>query len=1315
MDIWMMNKRIVAVLMMMVGLAGAARSNPASDDVPQFKTLDVRLPNNEVKAICRGSDGFLWIGTEAGLARYDGFEVVSYSLPMKHRGQSPYGYVDRIVEYPKGKLWVRTGNQYLVFDMEREAYAPSTDDCLSAMGFADRPICVFSDSRQRLWLAFFGGYVKCCDASGRVGDAELAAGGVTGHNVSAFGETAEGIIAVYDDGLIQCLDKESLKERWHIKIGSRGDDAVSFRLLTDRDDWLWLYGADWLGCYDPSHRQWLRQDRGNNVHAMCEDADGRIWIGREHGLDIYDKRSATTVTLLHDAADERSIPYNTVTALCCDADGTVWVGTGKNGIACYSPGIYKAVCLPVDDVNAVTASSDGTLWMGVGDGGLVRRGALESNQRRFTAADGLLGDNVVSLLAARDGRLWIGTFQGGLLCYDGHTFRHYAPAHQNVWALTEDAAGHIWLGTLGGGVQMLDPATDNLTTFDSQNTHLPIDHVNSLCSDKAGNVFIATMSGGIYIKRPGEAVKPLGKAGQMTYFTYQILSDRKGTVWIATQNGLYRYDAAHDSLTDVTPDSTQGPPVIYGLAEDADGRIWFSMQRELFAIGTDGRLSRYNGSDGLKIGTVNPRSLYAATDGRVMLGTLEGLNILDPQTLDMNTGATPRVLFPRLDILGRRQGVGDEPEGRMVLSQSLNSQRTLTLRHDQKTFTVYFASDNLIQPDKVRFRYRLEGFDHDSYECAPDVHWATYTSLPSGTYTLRVTAYSSDGMAGEEATIHIRILPPWWLSPWAWVFYTLFIIAVVTAFVLAVRRRERHKFQLRQMEDEARKAEELNLLKFRFFTNVSHELRTPLTLIIMPLENLLGEVSDERQHAQLSIIHKSARRLLMMVNQILDFRKMEMADMKLQLSEGDIVEFVHNISDTFTELQGDRGRVQLTFFSALPSQEMLFDEDKVQKIMFNLLSNAYKFTPESGRVDVAIELSKEKVDTLVIRVADNGIGISDDDKQHIFDRFYQASDSTTMRHAAGSGIGLNLVKEFVEMHGGNISVVDNVGGGSVFIVELPISHSNNSPSPKAESNNTSPSEEDGSGAAETGREATILVVDDNDDLVHFMTDIFSLYYQVVTASNGREAWEMIQARQPDIIVSDMMMPVMDGNELCRLVKGDASTRHIPFVMLTARHAEDSRIETLKAGADEYVTKPFNTEVLLLRLQKLLELSRRRGPIDPEVTAVEITSQDEILVADAIKFVEQNIEKEDLSVDDLSRALGMSRTNMYNKMFAVTGKKPKEFIRVIRMKRAAQLLRDSDLSISEIAYRVGLNPRIFSRHFKDEFGCLPSEYGRNIPD
>lgn len=531
-------------------------------------------------------------------------------------------------------------------------------------------------------------------------------------------------------------------------------------------------------------------------------------------------------------------------------------------------------------------------------------------------------------------------------------------------------------------------------------------------------------------------------------------------------------------------------------------------------------------------------------------------------------------------------------------------------------------------------------------------------------------------------------------------------------------KREREKFHLQQIENEVAKNEEINNMKFRFFTNVSHELRTPLTLIISPLEGMLKETTDELQSTRLQLMYRNAQRLLHLVNQLLDFRKGEMSTHQLSLSEGDIISYVHSVCNSFL-LMADKKHIQFSFFSGIDTFSMAFDADKVGKIVMNLLSNAFKFTPEGGRVTVMIEHVAGTPDILEIKIADTGIGISDVDKEHIFERFYQAGHKG-VEETTGNGIGLSLVRDFVTLHEGEVKVFDNIGMGSVFVIQFPVKHVETQVQLPEETGMPAGDEEDKEMKEEAREEMErknfplLLIVDDNEDFRIFMRYSLELQYRVKLAVNGKEAWEMMQEELPDLVISDVMMPQMDGNELCRLIKQDKRTAHIPVILLTARQNTEAKLEGLQTGADDYVTKPFNMTILVLRIRKLIELSRyhrvTQGMIDPAPSEIVITSLDEKLIEKAIKYVEDNMSRTELSVEELSRELGMSRVHLYKKLLQITGKTPIEFIRVIRLKRAAQLLRESQLHVSEVAFEVGFNnPKYFSRYFKDEFGVLPSVY------
>jgi signal transduction histidine kinase/DNA-binding response OmpR family regulator len=581
-----------------------------------------------------------------------------------------------------------------------------------------------------------------------------------------------------------------------------------------------------------------------------------------------------------------------------------------------------------------------------------------------------------------------------------------------------------------------------------------------------------------------------------------------------------------------------------------------------------------------------------------------------------------------------------------------------------------------------------------------------------------VKAANNDGIWNENPTsLQITVLPPFWRSHTAFVLYAM---ATLCALLLArwlVLYNERINFQIQKERETAHRLHELDMIKIKFFTNVSHEFRTPLTLILTPLEKMLRNASEGDQKKQIQLIHRNARRLLNLVNQLLDFRRMEVQEIRLNTSEGDIIRFIRDVFYSFSDLS-EKNNIQFSFETAVPQLETLFDQDKLEKILFNLLSNAFKFTPENGAVSVRLDTRQHgETSFLEIKVEDTGIGIALDKQERIFERFFQDDLPTSMVNQ-GSGIGLSITREFVRIHGGTIRVESEPGAGSCFTVLLPVTelkYARGGEALEPARITTGLQKSEKPALYHPQKKPVLLLVEDNEDFRFYLKDNLKLQYVIKEARNGKEGLETALTAMPDLIVSDIMMPEMNGIELCRKLKADSRTSHIPVVMLTARSADEQKIEGFAAGANDYVSKPFNFEILQSRIKNLiaqrdvLQKNVHRH-IDVKTADVQITSLDEKLIAKAVQIVEANIGEADFSVEKFSRELGMSRVHLYKKLLSLTGKSPIEFIRTIRLQRAAQLLEKSQLSVSEIAYQVGFNnPKYFSKYFKDEFNMLPSAY------
>ena len=1317
----------------------------------QFKHLEVSdgLSNNSVNTICKDRDGFMWFGTTTGLNRYDGYTFKIYQHAENDPGSLPDNYITDIVEMPDGRFWVNTGRGYVLFDKEQDCFITDVTGFMKNLESGGVPEQVFVDREGNTCLSVAGEGCYRYKEGGKRLFFSYVEHSLPEHGVTQIAECSDGLLLIYNTGLLVCLDRATLAIKWksdEIKKYIPAGKTIEFSLFVDRDNCIWAYSLMGIWAYDCGTKSWrtdltaIWSSRPDVIiHAVAQDIEGRIWVGKDYdGIDVLEKETGKVTSLVAHDDNGRSLPHNTIYDLYADRDGIMWVGTYKKGVSYYSESIFKFNMYEWGDITCIEQADENRLWLGTNDHGILLWNRSTGKAEPFWRdAEGQLPNPVVSMLKSKDGKLWVGTFNGGLYCMDGSRVRSYkegtgnALASNNVWALVEDDKGRIWIASLGGGLQCLEPLSGTFETYTSNNSALLENNVTSLCWVDNNTLFFGTANQGVGMMdmRTREIKKIQGQSGNVKLSNdavNHVYKDSRGLVWIATREGLNVYDTRRHVFLDLSPVAEAKGNFIAAITEDQERNMWVSTSRKVIrvTVASDGKGSylfdsrAYNSEDGLQNCDFNQRSIKTLHNGIIAIGGLYGVNVFAPDHIRYNK-MLPNVMFTGLSLFDEAVKVGQSYGGRVLIEKELNDVENVEFDYKQNIFSVSFASDNYNLPEKTQYMYKLEGFNNDWLTLPVGVHNVTFTNLAPGKYVLRVKAINSDGYVGiKEATLGIVVNPPFWMSWWAYLLYAVGLVIVLFLARYRMLKREREKFHLQQIENEVAKNEEINNMKFRFFTNVSHELRTPLTLIISPLEGMLKETTDELQSTRLQLMYRNAQRLLHLVNQLLDFRKGEMSTHQLSLSEGDIISYVHSVCNSFL-LMADKKHIQFSFFSGIDTFSMAFDADKVGKIVMNLLSNAFKFTPEGGRVTVMIEHVAGTPDILEIKIADTGIGISDVDKEHIFERFYQA-DHKGVEETTGNGIGLSLVRDFVTLHEGEVKVFDNIGMGSVFVIQFPVKHVETQVQLPEETGMPVGDEEDKE-MKEEAREETerknfplLLIVDDNEDFRIFMRYSLELQYRVKLAVNGKEAWEMMQEELPDLVISDVMMPQMDGNELCRLIKQDKRTAHIPVILLTARQNTEAKLEGLQTGADDYVTKPFNMTILVLRIRKLIELSRyhrvTQGMIDPAPSEIVITSLDEKLIEKAIKYVEDNMSRTELSVEELSRELGMSRVHLYKKLLQITGKTPIEFIRVIRLKRAAQLLRESQLHVSEVAFEVGFNnPKYFSRYFKDEFGVLPSVY------
>ncbi|MBO9200713.1 MULTISPECIES: hybrid sensor histidine kinase/response regulator transcription factor [Niastella] len=1323
-----------------------------------FSHLDISngLSHNQVNSIIKDAKGFMWFGTASGLNRYDGYTFKVFRHRENDSSSLNDDLIVKIQEGPDNKFWIDTRAGQCLFDPVSEKAMTNTAGYCQQLSLPNTFVTdIVKDKQGCYWFA-------------QTGYGASRYNPVT-HTVTRFkrqhditdmtADNAGNIWIIYTDGLLEAYNTATEKMIVSNSGLFKRAEELRYRLFADAENDLWIYTEglpQGAFCYQIKsnnlahyHRDAPGNQLNNNlVTGIQQDNNGLIWISTDHGgVNLLNKRTGVIGYLENKPEDLKSISQNSINAIYRDNTGIIWLGTYKKGINYYHENIIKfpvyrhllsdAHSLPFDDVNRFVEDDKGNLWIGTNGGGLIYYDRITGNYHTYkhsaTNTNSISNDVIVSLCIDHNKKLWIGSYYGGLDCYDGHQFIHYkhdaevatSISDNSIWEIYEDAQQQLWIGTLSGGLNRFHPEIKGFYTYRKGNGSINSNYISALAEDQDGNLWIGTESGISVLNKKGGGftwyqhdTKDKSSLGNNNVTS--LLKDSHGNMWVATRDGLNLFDKVTHSFHHYSQADGLSENNILTLMEDNAHTLWLGtsngLSRAWVKHETNGAIRlqfrNYDERDGLQGREFNENAALKTKQGELIFGGANGFNIISPEAISHNT-VVPEVVLTDLRVFDKNPQPGEVINNRVLLQTAISEVKAITLKYHENIFSLEFAALNYSNPEKNQYAYKLEGFNNDWLTTDGTHRTVTYTNLDPGKYTFRVKASNGDGVWNEKGTaLQIIILPPFWRTVPAFIIYAVLLGAILFAARRLTIQRAHMRFQLAQQKKEAERVHELDLLKLKFFTNVSHEFRTPLSLIMAPVEKMLNHSHEPEQKKQYQLIYRNARRLLALVNQLLDFRKLEMRELRLYPSMGDIVSFVKEITCSFTDMAGAK-HIHFNFSNSIESLQISFDPDKLERILFNLLSNAFKFTPEHGSIQVIVGQEEQFVS---IMVKDSGIGIPQGDQDKIFERFFQHDIPGSILNQ-GSGIGLAISKEFVRLHQGTISVTSEPGKGTCFTVLLPV---NNVVAELVVSQEELLLQQGGEGAREVTGKAShkkpvILIVDDNEDIRFYLKDNLRRNYVVYEAVNGAEGWEKTKQLQPDLIVSDVMMPVMDGMELCRTIKHDKQTSHIPVILLTARSAAEPKLEAFQVGANDYVTKPFSIEMLQSRIRNLLlqqeamrKLFHKQVEVSP--SEISITSVDEQIIRQAIETVEQHISNPEFSVEDLSRALHMSRVALYKKLLALTGKSPLDFIKTIRLKRAAQLLEKSQFTISEIAYEVGFNnPKYFARTFKKEFGLLPSEY------
>ncbi|GGA87625.1 hybrid sensor histidine kinase/response regulator [Flavobacterium palustre] len=1130
----------------------------------------------------------------------------------------------------------------------------------------------------------------------------------------------------FGDNMIEAIVNDSLQNIW---------------IKTGEPDYLYKYSYEYENFKRFPTKNVAPYILKRIAQPKVAENDKYKFTSSESGLLQLNKITGKEKSYKVNYNDPFSINDASIYTTYIDNFENLWIGTRRGGVNHASLNIkafnyYYADSpgkgLISNEVRAICKDKSGRLWVGTEEmGGTIIETSPQGNKYSYFNNRNFIDNRRVrSLYCDRYGFVWIGT-KGGLDKYDPRTktFKHYAADKKKpgsitnpiIFSVMEDSQGTLWVGTYSG-LARYDRINDKFVYLSPSITGGV--QIRVIMEDRKKNLWIATEDKGLtkLIRRSDK----LGSFKSIRYVhiegkddslisnrLYSLAEDNAGMIWIATNLGLSRLNPKDNTVKNFFIKDGLPDEIIMGLLFDGKESIWISHKKGLTRMNTKTfELQNFNVNDGLQSNEFNQNACFRDnTSGEMFFGGQNGLNSFFPENIKINK-YKPQVVFTRLNVMNQVVQPGIKVNDRVILEKSLLCTKEIILTWWDKTFSIEFAALHYANPEGNKYKYKLEGVDNEWTFTDASMRTASYSQLPSGTYTFKVYGSNSDGIWSDApASLRIKILPPWWLSWWALVIYTI-IGGTIIVFI--------HKYIMSRIE--ISKNEEIHQSKLQFFTGISHEFRTPLTLIIDPLEKILSEKLDkETVNKYHSLMYRNAKQLLLLINQLLDFRKLESGHLTLNKQQSDIVVFVKTAAAAFESRAKDKG-IHFSIKSSVSNLNTYFDAAKMNMVLNNLLSNAFKFTPKGGEVSVNIAVPDEENRMLVIKVHNTGEGISEEEQEKVFDIFYQSDNSNIQQE--GSGVGLALTKELVELHGGKIVLESKLGQGATFSVFLPISEEEEESKMEFSQQEFIIGEE--SLLANTVQTTDssdelplLLIVDDNADIRNYIALNFSNEYRIILATNGSEG--LLQAIEtiPDIVVSDVMMPDMNGLELCRKLKSDERTSHIPVILLTARQSDESKLEGYETGADAYVTKPFNSNVLKVQIRNLLEQRQRLRELFSKGSAIEIKKiainvTDEAFLNKVVQHIHENLEDEEFNINTLSELLNMSRSQFYRKIKALTNQSLLDFVTTIRMNKALEYLLSGEYNISETAYKVGYSMSSnFTRTFTRHFGVSPSKYLESI--
>lgn len=1387
----------------------------------KFKHLQVEhgLSSNVTSCILQDQRGFLWFGTDAGLNRYDGFQIRTYKGGGNYKNDLSNGVIKCLFEDKQGRIWIGTERGLNCYIPETDQFKFYLSKKNNINSLSNNTITsITQDKFNNIWIGTFSGLNK-----------------LTGFT----------------------KDKEPLFKRvqHHPQIPHSLSNDRIFCLFTDKDGNMWV-GTEGGGLnlikedalkngketftHFTHHFSKPKSIADNIIYNIYQVEDGSLYIGTDKGLSVLKKKENQYHFYNYPKTEKerKKFKEHKVYSLGQDQEKHIWIGTFGNGLIQIDPKkekhfVYKyqpydKQSLSRDFIFSIYHSREGILWLATRETGIDR---IDPYIQRFKHLRHIpnnknsLSNNVIkSITEGPHGKFWFGTYDGGLNIYDpkSNTYKNYihspsdtnSPSSNIIESIAFDHLNRLWIGT-SKGLNMFDPQKEKFTRFEHDPTRqnsiannniwyvlpskdkkglwiatyngldkydweknrfyhfknnpnhpgsLSFNFIRAILEDKDQNLWVSTWGGGLDkldLKKNTNLEKaqfehyrhiPEDKRSISSDLVNVTFSDSKGNLWIGTQGGLNLFTKESKDFIRFTENDGLVDNVIKGILEDQMGYLWISTQKGMSKFNPETKIfTNYFQKDGLQGDIFNLSACFFNSQEEMMFGGNNGVSIFKPEEITERTDFPP-VYISQLKVNNQPIQTGQVFNGRIPINKALYKQKTIDLKHDENTINIEFSAIEYSSPEKIKFAYLLEGGDTNWNHTDYKNRQITYSGLKPGKYQFRVkTSNISGEWNNEETHLSIVITPPLWATNQAYIAYILIIIVFFIYIGSVLRNRIKTRKELQLEKEEQKKRNELNKFKLQFFTNISHEIRTPLTLISLPLQKLMEE-GDQLSHTQkqnyFQSIDRNVNSLLHLINQLLDFRKVENNKVSINVKKEDICQLIAPIIQSFSTSSVQK-RIAINFESPANKFLVYIDNNIIEKILNNLLSNALKFTPNNGTIHIQLhdsgeiqlpsnsDIKNKSSDYFCISVQDTGIGIPESHIESIFERFTQLpQDSSTN---TGTGIGLALSKKLIDTHKGFISVESKPEEGSTFYIWLPINenfYNENEfttielPIANSTENQTTTSRTESSTLNEvdlslnektkTSKEHTLLIVEDNDEMRLHIKDILKYKYHILEASNGKEGIEIALSKGPDLVITDVMMPIMNGLDFCKNLKSNLNISHIPLIMLTAKNTIEHEIAGLEQGADQYISKPFKINHLKLVVRNILTTRKQlqlkftgKGNI-PSPKEINVTSADEKLFEEMIEIIEKHISDPNFTVEELASKLGLSSVHLYRKLKSIVGMTPNKFIRSYRLKSATQLLKQNKLRISEVGYMVGFSdPKYFRKCFKSEYGKSPSEYAKDF--